>query len=69
MLPMINTVPVFNKINDRYDVNDYVCCEVLELSPESQKIILTMKGEFPRLDSILTPFGLITTDNFPEVYK
>lgn len=68
MIPLVNTVPVFNKTNDRYDINDYVCCEVLELSPESQKIILTMKGELPR-NGVTPPFGLITTDNFPDVYK
>lgn len=45
-----------------------MCCEVVEVSPESQKLVLSMKGEFPRVDDG-PPFGLIKTENFPDVYK
>lgn len=61
-------MPIPSKGNDKYTVNDYVCCEVLEVTPDAYKLVLGMKGEFPRTDDG-PPFGLISTENFPDVYK
>lgn len=57
-----------NPSSTAYTVNSYVCCEVIEVDRSGHKLVLGMKGTHERTDDG-PPLGLITTENFPDVYK
>lgn len=50
--------------------NDYIMCEILELMPGSEKMVVGMRGihRNPSVDGQI-PFGLVTLDQFPKAYK
>lgn len=52
-------------------MNDYVCCEVLEIIADTDKVVCGMKGSTlpPGDPEPRIPLGLISTDDFPIVYK
>lgn len=52
-------------------MNDYVCCEVLEIIADTDKVVCGMKGTTrqPGDPEPSTALGLISTDDFPIVYK
>lgn len=61
-------LPLDKKGNPKpYSVNDYVCCEVLDVSADAERMTLGMKGALT-IDA-KAPLGLITTDQLPEYYK
>lgn len=64
---MVNTVPAFDKKNNArsYNISDLVCCEVVEVNPDTDKMIVTMKSN----SNTEIKFGAITADSLPLVYK
>ena len=54
-----------------YMMNDSVCCEVLEVIPDTDKMVCGMKGTTRKPDDPLhrPPLGLISAEDFPLVYK
>lgn len=69
-LPISNTIPAIDKKNVTrvFSQNDNVCCEIVEVSPDSDRMVVTMISSKPN-DSSKTVLGLVHSDNFPEVYK
>lgn len=65
-----NLIPAQDsKISARaYGMNDYVCCEVLQISDQFPSLILGMTGVHERFDNG-PPFGLITLHDTPQFYK
>lgn len=64
---MVNTIPAIDKKGNHTSYNTkntFVKCEVVVVSPDSDKMILTMQG----LD-LTQDYGLIKEENFPEPYK
>lgn len=52
-------------------MNDYVCCEVLEVIADTDKMVCGMKGTTrkPGDPEHRPALGLIGTDDFPIIYK
>lgn len=52
-------------------MNDTVCCEVIEVIPDTDKMVCGMKGvtRGPEDPPPKPPLGLLSTDDFPLVYK
>ncbi|XP_074041206.1 uncharacterized protein isoform X2 [Leptinotarsa decemlineata] len=71
--PVANIIPAVDKkgVTRSYMMNDYVCCEVLEIIADTDKVVCGMKGvsRKPSDPEHRPPLGLITTDDFPIVYK
>lgn len=70
-LPHNFTIPgVDRKGNPRgYTTTDLLCCEVTEVVPDAEKMVVTMKGA-KRLGNAMTPpLGLVHKDALPEAYK
>lgn len=70
---MANIIPAVDKkgVTRSYMMNDYVCCEVLEIIADTDKVVCGMKGT-TRKPSDPEPrpaLGLISTDDFPIIYK
>lgn len=53
-----------------YIVGDYIMCEILEISPDSERLVIGMRGMHrdAELDGQIA-FGLIGSDQFPAAYK
>ncbi|CAH1105868.1 unnamed protein product [Psylliodes chrysocephalus] len=71
--PVANVIPAVDKkgVTRSYMMNDYVCCEVLEIISDTDKVVCGMKGITRKSsDPEHHPaLGLISTDDFPIVYK
>ncbi|XP_066255319.1 tetratricopeptide repeat protein 14 homolog [Euwallacea similis] len=71
--PVANVIPAVDKkgVSRSYMMNDYVCCEVLEVIADTDKMVCGMKGitRKPGDPEHRPPLGLISTDDFPLVYK
>ncbi|CAH0557876.1 unnamed protein product [Brassicogethes aeneus] len=71
--PVANIIPAVDKkgVSRSYMMNDYVCCEVLEIIPECDKMVCGMKGTTRKPNDPVQhpPLGLISTEDFPLVYK
>lgn len=52
-------------------MNDSVCCEVLEVIPDTDKMVCGMKGSTrdPNGPVHRPPLGLVSADDFPLIYK
>ncbi|XP_059059281.1 tetratricopeptide repeat protein 14 homolog isoform X2 [Achroia grisella] len=72
-LPVANIIPAVDKknVSRNYLMNDTVCCEVIEVIPDTDKMVCGMKGvtRGPDDPSPKPPLGLLSTDDFPLVYK
>lgn len=70
-LPTGSTIPgVDRKGNPRgYTTNDLLCCEVAEVVPDAEKMMVTMKGAKRLGNEITPPLGLVHKDALPEAYK
>lgn len=70
---MANIVPAVDKkgVSRSYMMNDYVCCEVLEIIADADKVVCGMKGttQKPGDPEPHPALGLISTEDFPIVYK
>ncbi|KAJ8888728.1 hypothetical protein PR048_008220 [Dryococelus australis] len=69
---MGNIIPAADKknINRTYLMNDTVCCEVLEVIPDTDKLVCGMKGTtLPAGSEYASRLGLIHSDDFPQAYK
>ncbi|XP_076253958.1 uncharacterized protein LOC143192473 isoform X4 [Rhynchophorus ferrugineus] len=71
--PVANVIPAVDKkgVSRSYMMNDYVCCEVLEVIADTDKMVCGMKGTTrkPGDPEHRPALGLIGTDDFPIVYK
>lgn len=58
-------------ITRNYLTNDLVCCEIIEISSLSEKLVVGMKGQYidRNNDSIDIKFGLIQSNQLPDKYK
>lgn len=65
-----NLIQAYDSKNDPrpFLANDYVCCEVLQLSDQTPPILLGMTGIHERFDNG-PPFGLILMREMPQFYK
>ncbi|XP_063891386.1 tetratricopeptide repeat protein 14 homolog isoform X2 [Helicoverpa armigera] len=72
-LPVTNIIPAVDKknVSRNYLMNDTVCCEVIEVIPDTDKMVCGMKGITRGPDDAppKPPLGLLSTDDFPLVYK
>ncbi|XP_075992008.1 uncharacterized protein LOC142987248 isoform X5 [Anticarsia gemmatalis] len=72
-LPVTNIIPAVDKKNlsRNYLMNDTVCCEVIEVIPDTDKMVCGMKGvtRGPDDPPPKPPLGLLSTDDFPLIYK
>ncbi|XP_022815228.1 tetratricopeptide repeat protein 14 homolog isoform X2 [Spodoptera litura] len=72
-LPVTNIIPAVDKknVSRNYLMNDTVCCEVIEVIPDTDKMVCGMKGvtRGPDDPPPKPPLGLLTTDDFPLIYK
>ncbi|CAH0726464.1 unnamed protein product, partial [Brenthis ino] len=72
-LPVANIIPAVDKknVSRNYLMNDTVCCEVIEVIPDTDKMVCGMKGvtRGPDDPPPKPPLGLLSTDDFPLVYK
>lgn len=72
-LPVTNIIPAVDKKNlsRTYLMNDTVCCEVIEVIPDTDKMVCGMKGvtRGPDDPPPKPPLGLLSTDDFPLIYK
>ncbi|XP_030041107.1 tetratricopeptide repeat protein 14 isoform X2 [Manduca sexta] len=72
-LPVTNIIPAVDKknVSRNYLMNDTVCCEVIEVIPDTDKMVCGMKGVTRCSDDPppKPPLGLLSTDDFPMVYK
>nr|CAD7427649.1 unnamed protein product [Timema monikensis] len=70
--PMSNIIPAADKKNlsRTYMMNDTVCCEVIEIIPDTDKLVCGMKGTLlPPGSDQGARLGLIHSDDFPPAYK
>ncbi|PNF37896.1 hypothetical protein B7P43_G06205 [Cryptotermes secundus] len=70
--PTSNLIPASDKksVNSSYLMNDTVRCEVLEVNPDTEKLVCGMKGvTLPPNSDYSSRLGLIHSDDFPEVYN
>ncbi|ERL87322.1 tetratricopeptide repeat protein 14 homolog isoform X2 [Dendroctonus ponderosae] len=71
--PVANVIPAVDRkgASRSYMMNDYVCCEVLEVIADTDKMVCGMKGTSrkPGDPEHRPPLGLISTDDFPLIYK
>jgi hypothetical protein len=70
--PASNLIPASDKksVNGSYLMNDTVCCEVLEVNSDTEKLVCGMKGvTLPPNSEYSSRLGRIHSDDFPEVYK
>lgn len=49
-------------------VGDNVCCEVLEIYRDTNKLVCGMRGIYDRFDDG-PAYGLVTLDELPAFYK
>ncbi|XP_013133756.1 PREDICTED: tetratricopeptide repeat protein 14 homolog isoform X5 [Papilio polytes] len=72
-LPVANIIPAVDKknVSRNYLMNDTVCCEVIEVIPDTDKMVCGMKGvtRGPEDPQPKPPLGLLSTDDFPLIYK
>ncbi|XP_026324321.1 tetratricopeptide repeat protein 14 homolog isoform X2 [Hyposmocoma kahamanoa] len=72
-LPVTNIIPAVDKknVSRNYLMNDTVCCEVIEVIPDTDKMVCGMKGvtRGPDDPPPKPPLGLLSTDDFPLIYK
>ncbi|XP_018335115.1 uncharacterized protein LOC108744011 [Agrilus planipennis] len=68
-----NVIPAVDRkgVTRSYMMNDSVCCEVLEVIPDTDKMVCGMKGTTrqPNDPEFRPSLGLISTDDFPISYK
>ncbi|XP_028128031.2 tetratricopeptide repeat protein 14 homolog isoform X1 [Diabrotica virgifera virgifera] len=71
--PVANVINAVDKkgVSRNYMMNDYVCCEVLEIMPDTDKLICGMMGVTRKSSDPehRPPLGLISTEDFPLIYK
>ena len=70
--PVINLIPAVDKkkVSRTYLLNDAVCCEVIEVVPEADKLVLGMKGTMlPPGSDQHSRLGLIFSEDFPDVFR
>jgi hypothetical protein len=67
-VPVSNLVPAVDKKNvaRSYQNNDLVCCEILEISPDSCRLVCGMRNVYKQIGEEL---GLISIEAFPDSYK
>lgn len=67
--PTNNLISAVDKKNlsRSFLMNDLVCCEVLEITPDAEKIICGMKGVYT--SEHRSRLGLFHSEDFPEAYK
>lgn len=64
-----NLIPAQDSKSQRpFMANDYVCCEVLQISDQFPPIVLGMTEIQERFDTG-PPLGLITIHEMPQFYK
>lgn len=72
-LPVTNIIPAVDKknVSRNYLMNDTVCCEVIEVIPDTDKMVCGMKGitRGPDDPPPKPSLGLLSTDDFPLIYK
>ncbi|GAB0095876.1 sorting nexin-20 [Sergentomyia squamirostris] len=69
-LPYSNTYSDDKKSVNRSLTNgNTVCCEVQEVSPDTEKLVLEMKGTTRIIGDKEYTTGVTSTDNFPTFYK
>ncbi|XP_021205683.2 tetratricopeptide repeat protein 14 homolog isoform X4 [Bombyx mandarina] len=72
-LPVGNIIQAVDKknVSRNYLMNDTVCCEVIEVIPDTDKMVCGMKGvtRGPDDPPPKPPLGLLSTDDFPLIYK
>lgn len=66
----INQIPAIDSkgISRQFMIQDYVCCEVLEVTDQYPQILLGMQAIHRRFDNG-PPLGLIKNNDFPQFYK
>ncbi|XP_022905543.1 tetratricopeptide repeat protein 14 homolog isoform X2 [Onthophagus taurus] len=71
--PVANIIPAVDRkgVSRSYMMNDSVCCEVLEVIPDTDKMVCGMKGTTrePNDPPHRPALGLVSADDFPLVYK
>lgn len=71
--PVANIIPAVDRkgVNRSYMMNDSVCCEVLEVIPDTDKMVCGMKGSTrqPGDPEPKPALGLISAEDFPLEYK
>lgn len=71
--PVANIIPAVDRkgVTRSYMMNDSVCCEVLEVIPDTDKMVCGMKGttQQPNEPELRPALGLVGADDFPLVYK
>jgi len=70
--PMTNLIPAVDKKNTArtYLLNEAVCCEVVEVVPDADKLLLGMKGTtLPPGSDQHSRLGLIMPEDFPDVFR
>ncbi|KAF5306630.1 hypothetical protein FQA39_LY08819 [Lamprigera yunnana] len=71
--PVANVIPAIDRkgVTRSYMMNDSVCCEILEVIPDTDKMVCGMKGvtRQPNDPEHRPALGLIGADDFPLVYK
>lgn len=50
-----------------YGINDFVCCEVLDISIDAERMTLGMKGVLTK--DTTAPLGLISAEQIPDYYR
>lgn len=76
-LPQSVLIPAIDRkgTTRNYSTNDLVCCEIIELNDSSDRMVVGMKGAFHQPhqssfhDTSEVPFGLVTSDQLPSIYK
>lgn len=64
-----NQIPAIDaKSTRQFLQNDYVCCEVLEVTDQFPQIFLGMQAIHRRFDNG-PPLGLIRVSDLPQFYK
>lgn len=68
-LPNIYTLPTHDEKGTikPYAANNFVCCEVLDISVDADRMTLGMKGVLTK--DLSAPLGLITPDQIPDYYR
>lgn len=71
--PVANIIPAVDKkgVGRSYMLNDSICCEILEVIPDSDKMVCGMKGitRSPSDPEHKPALGLISAEDFPAIYK
>lgn len=69
MVPTAFLKPAIDKKGNpkNYNVNDFVCCEILDVSVDADRINLTMESSFSKNKNV--KFGLVSAEDLPVYYR